>query len=116
MSKSTSFVCEACNKEIIGGRRNPTVNGKKLVTCVPCSVEISLNKTRENSRKRQGFNSISKKVISSRGSRCEKCGSDQNLEAHHLTRLMDGGTNEENNLIVLCHVCHRKEHEHGTWR
>ena len=31
-------------------------------------------------------------------------------EVHHVQHLRDGGTDEMDNLIVLCYDCHRKRH------
>lgn len=37
---------------------------------------------------------------------CAFCGSKERLEEHHMIPLMMGGTNDERNLIFLCHDCH----------
>lgn len=37
---------------------------------------------------------------------CAFCGNDDRLEEHHMIPLMMGGTNDERNLIFLCHECH----------
>lgn len=42
---------------------------------------------------------------------CSRCGSVQNLEAHHIRPLHSGGSNELSNLITLCHDCHRAQHK-----
>jgi 5-methylcytosine-specific restriction endonuclease McrA len=33
------------------------------------------------------------------------------LDVHHLVRVADGGTDEEYNLITLCHKCHLGRHQ-----
>lgn len=38
---------------------------------------------------------------------CERCGSEENLEVHHITKIKDGGTNDLDNLLLLCKDCHR---------
>ena len=38
--------------------------------------------------------------------RCAFCGNTQKLEEHHMIPLFMGGTNDERNLIFLCHDCH----------
>jgi hypothetical protein len=40
---------------------------------------------------------------------CEKCGSNESLQAHHLTYERKGEELPED-LIVLCDKCHEKEH------
>lgn len=44
------------------------------------------------------------------GFRCERCGSMRRLEVHHLTyaRL---GAEAPADLRVLCHDCHRRQHD-----
>ena len=37
---------------------------------------------------------------------CAFCGNNCELEEHHMIPLMMGGTNDERNLIFLCHECH----------
>lgn len=49
------------------------------------------------------------KIINERGKKCEKCGNKKYLEIHHLT--YDNVFNEtRNDVMVLCDLCHRKEH------
>tara|TARA_B100001094_G_scaffold331814_1_gene401475 strand:+ start:18909 stop:21608 length:2700 start_codon:yes stop_codon:yes gene_type:complete len=44
---------------------------------------------------------------------CEVCKSDLQLETHHIIYRCKKGTNELNNLCVLCHKCHEAVH-HGN--
>ena len=37
---------------------------------------------------------------------CAFCGCSDSLEEHHMIPLMMGGTNDDRNLIFLCHDCH----------
>lgn len=37
---------------------------------------------------------------------CAFCGCHDRLEEHHMIPLMMGGTNDDRNLIFLCHDCH----------
>lgn len=39
--------------------------------------------------------------------RCEQCGSEEQLECHHRGHNRDTSLF---NCVVLCHVCHHKEH------
>ena len=45
---------------------------------------------------------------------CELCRRDGKLTpatmVHHQRRLKDGGTNDKDNLVSLCHICHSKLH------
>lgn len=38
---------------------------------------------------------------------CALCG-DPATEAHHITRKRDGGTDDDANLMALCHACHSR--------
>jgi hypothetical protein len=52
-----------------------------------------------------------KKTILSKG-KCESCGCEEKLEAHHIIRWADypQGRIDVNNGMCLCHECHTKEH------
>lgn len=39
---------------------------------------------------------------------CELCGDTRNLEVHHIIPVVCGGSNDINNLIVICGACHAK--------
>lgn len=43
-----------------------------------------------------------------RTSCCELCGSKLNLEVHHKIPKVCGGTDDEDNLILVCGLCHYK--------
>jgi 5-methylcytosine-specific restriction endonuclease McrA len=51
-----------------------------------------------------------RKFVKSRDVCCRLCSSDQDLQIHHLIWKCYGGTNDCNNLILLCHKCHRIQH------
>lgn len=44
---------------------------------------------------------------------CEKCGKVA-VDIHHKKKRSQGGSDEIDNLIALCRVCHNREH--GIWR
>ncbi len=56
------------------------------------------------------------KFIRTVGSRCENpnCHNTFPLEVHHITPRSEGGSNKENNLIVLCKNCHGIA-QRGVW-
>lgn len=37
---------------------------------------------------------------------CQRCGSKEHLVVHHIIPVIQGGTREEKNLVVLCTGCH----------
>ena len=42
------------------------------------------------------------------GDECAICGSKENLEVHHIVPISKGGTNEVENLAILCRKCNRE--------
>ena len=42
--------------------------------------------------------------------KCSICGSTKYLDHHHIIPLSQGGENNTNNVISLCHSCHMKAH------
>jgi hypothetical protein len=44
------------------------------------------------------------------GHKCQKCGSKNDLEVHHIYPACLGGANSFGNLITLCFSCHNKVH------
>ncbi|KKU44467.1 MAG: hypothetical protein UX60_C0004G0006 [Berkelbacteria bacterium GW2011_GWA2_46_7] len=44
------------------------------------------------------------------GRKCRKCGKKKYLQVHHKTPLSAGGTNDLDNLTILCSWCHGKVH------
>ncbi|HET8954275.1 MAG TPA: HNH endonuclease signature motif containing protein [Solirubrobacterales bacterium] len=48
-----------------------------------------------------------REVLARAGGRCERCGSTEDVEAHHRRALTDGGSNDPSNGEALCRRCHR---------
>ena len=65
------------------------------------------NATYRNTGKQQ---IIREKVLRQRGCQCEECGAICQVELHHIVPVADGGTFDDDNLILLCAVCHLKAH------
>lgn len=42
---------------------------------------------------------------------CTECGSDANLECHHVQPLCQGGDHSLENLQTLCRACHKMKHK-----
>jgi len=42
---------------------------------------------------------------------CKKCGSEDNVELHHIVPVSWGGKGEKENYITLCKKCHEKVHK-----
>lgn len=63
-----------------------------------------LNKQQEGLNKK-----YRRKLIKERGLVCEECGSIENIDMHHID--YDNKNNSDNNLILLCRICHRNKHK-----
>ena len=77
---------------------------------------------RDPSELRKEFNSkIKRKYIDTHTPQCKKCmrfhkWGNNVMEVHHIKALIDGGTNDEENLVTLCCVCHAEWHQHQEYR
>lgn len=63
-----------------------------------------------------GFDNVKAYVRWRDGYSCQNCGArgaDVRLEVHHIRHRMDGGSDRPDNLVTLCHECHRRHHEEG---
>ena len=50
---------------------------------------------------------------------CVACGSKEDPQHHHLVTRIEGGADDDTNLITLCTACHHKLHErqmHGAYK
>lgn len=46
------------------------------------------------------------RLIKARGSICEICEKQASVEAHHMHMQRQGGSSDDDNLFLLCEVCH----------
>ena len=58
--------------------------------------------------RRKSFRDELKRVL---GEKCVNCGSEDNIEYHHIVPLKNGGTNNITNIAPLCIPCHKKAHD-----
>lgn len=64
------------------------------------------------------WRAVSRIVRARAGYKCQKCGNNRDLEAHHKGMRHHGKEDRHlNDLICLCHACHRTLHlsEHEGW-
>lgn len=57
---------------------------------------------------RQSFREEMKEKL---GCVCVNCGSNENIEYHHIVPLKNGGTNNLSNIVPMCRTCHFKSHD-----
>lgn len=41
---------------------------------------------------------------------CQICGSTDQVEGHHIINYQFGGAADANNIVTLCHRCHKQVH------
>jgi 5-methylcytosine-specific restriction endonuclease McrA len=58
----------------------------------------------------EGYAALRRQVLERDGWRCQVCGSSAELQVHHLQRRSKLGGDQNENLIVLCAECHRRQH------
>ena len=63
---------------------------------------------------RAGADAARRRLIAERGERCEECGNEGRVDAHHVVPLKHGGSNDESNLRLLCKACYKAAHLGGT--
>jgi 5-methylcytosine-specific restriction endonuclease McrA len=50
------------------------------------------------------------------GHKCRMCGTSQGLaDVHHIIKRSQGGSDDADNLILLCRDCHNKFHPGPQW-
>lgn len=72
--------------------------------------EFHIQETHKKERKNQKVRTEQLKLretIITPDSACGKCGSQEQLEIHHILPVIIGGNNNDNNMIVLCAECHK---------
>ena len=61
-----------------------------------------------------GFENTKAMVLNRDGYKCQYCKGkhkDSKLEVHHIIFRSEGGSDEDENLITLCHTCHKALHD-----
>jgi hypothetical protein len=88
------------------------VKNPKLYSTGICSEECKEKlKTAKRQRNKVAEGTPLKKQILERyGRKCAKCGTQENLEIHHLKPVLSGGETQKENLILLCKRCHKATH------
>jgi len=59
---------------------------------------------------KQVYRRLMKRVLERDGSRCQKCGSLENLQVHHKIKRSQIRNDSLANLVTLCAYCHMAEH------
>ncbi len=57
------------------------------------------------------YEALRKQALERDGWRCQSCGSQRDLQVHHVKPRSQLGHDALENLITLCVGCHRRQHE-----
>ena len=105
-------VCVECGKEFYV-KQCEVVNGKGIYCSKKCRDKsmILIGLPAPQFYTRTEWKQIRLEVLDRDGNKCQQCGfNGKGLHIHHIKRKRYGGTEELENLITLCHVCHMKTH------
>jgi len=56
------------------------------------------------------YQNLHRRVLERDGWRCQVCGSRSELQVHHIQSRAQFGSDSAENLVALCHPCHRSLH------
>lgn len=88
---------------------------KRIKSGNKTSVVAKIRRTTDDSYT-SDWVAISKAIKTRDGYKCTACGSESNLNVHHIIPISKGGRNISINLTTLCHRCHSKQPGHSHMR
>lgn len=88
----------------------PPVETEKVAASIPVGSMVVADRPRPSTKRRLPA-AVDRAVLERAGYRCERCGRSRQLHVHHRVTRCDGGTNDVENLMVVCSDCHRAAHE-----
>ncbi len=127
--KSVSFrTCETCGWGLCVDAANEDTSIYKSRTCPYCHMSTrrvmgskgdpdpddrfyARSQIRDPSNRRYIPPRVRKAVLEKYDSTCAYCGSREKPTIDHIVSLIDGGTNDIDNLQVLCHGCNASKRE-----
>lgn len=100
------YFCNVCGQ---GGGISCGKKRKTVWVCHQCYIK----KQKAIKQARKGDGAIKKELIRIRGERCEYCGTVGKVKMHHIKEVSEGGESTPDNLLLVCHECHKRLHPHG---
>jgi 5-methylcytosine-specific restriction endonuclease McrA len=71
----------------------------------------ALRKQRRMRLNRDDYEKLRQEILRRDRWRCQACGGMSNLEVHHKQSRSQCGSDSEDNLIVMCAMCHSAVHD-----
>ncbi len=110
-SPKRSYTCEVCAEVFVGKIRN----GRK-VHCSKCRRKVPKLRNNADSLFQLSKRTVSKILERAGKNSCAICGwSEGRCDIHHIIERKNGGTDDHNNLIIVCPNHHRLIHEKGAY-
>lgn len=113
---NSKFLCRGCREYFPRADLYRRVAGRAFCS-VNCMQNFKAEYRRERARKRaEGKGpaylpiTLRRQVRQRDGNRCRWCGTELNLQVHHINYRSQGGPDEDWNLITLCDEHHRLAH------
>lgn len=101
------YICEKCGKEF--ARKSPIRNGRHI-HCNDCKQNRVHVKQEPQSLLDLSSRTVSK-ILYRANCSCSICGwNESSCDIHHIIPKSKGGTNDADNLIIVCPNCHRVIH------
>lgn len=101
--KTYEYFCVICDKPYTA-----FMPRKSDYVCGACKTI----RDKANKKARNGTQTLKKRLIGKRGAICENCTCDtDNLIAHHKIPVSQGGKTSEENIQLVCSLCHKHFHK-----
>lgn len=83
------------------------VAGLSWMTFQVTSYRRWMRQASQKERQPHAFSAKQRRVLLDRvGGQCQRCGATEALELDHIVPIAHGGTNDDDNALVLCKTCH----------
>lgn len=90
-------------------RRNTIWGRKRIWRREHPVVEKKTRRKRSTHRKLPP--DLREEILKRDGYTCQECGSRENLQIHHIKYRSKGGSDDPENLVTLCELCHYRKHK-----
>lgn len=106
-----TYKCEKCNTVFY---KNKKIKKGRRIHCDICKRKVVHSKDDFVNIKDLSSRTISK-ILKKLNMKCSICGWNKaTCDIHHILPKKCGGTDDNNNLIILCPNCHRMVHNHSN--
>ncbi|MBR3880735.1 MAG: HNH endonuclease [Mailhella sp.] len=112
---NTSFRLRCQENELLAGVIGKRLRAEereaiRLRRALELGILISESSPVQDRPEKKDWEKLRNLVMREDGKRCALCNSEKNLQLHHIIPLFQRGSNIQQNLILLCNRCHKKQH------